>query len=350
MTASYSKRLLHFKQPIKTSRGEMESKWSYYILLKSGKKFGIGECSLIYGLSPDSITDYEKVLQKLVYSLSNESPLPSLTKYPSIQAGLEMAIRSMESKSVKSISSLAFTDGYRDIDINGLVWMGSREYMQSQIDELLKSNYKCIKMKIGAIDFDAELSLLSYIRERYDGKEVTIRVDANGAFDGAEVLYKLESLAEYDLHSIEQPITIGDLNGLARLSEMSPIPIALDEDLFLTAKRTEKWDFLNLTKPHYLVLKPSLIGGFSETEEWIEAACSLGISWWVTSALESNVGLNAIAFWLSKYKTEMTHGLGTGGLFTNNIKAPLFITDGKLSMDIDGEWEPLDTFINSIDS
>lgn len=350
MIASYSERLLHFKQPIKTSRGGMSSKWSYYILLKRGEDFGVGECSLIGGLSTDYAEDYEKVLQKLVHSLSNGSPIPNLIKYPSIQAGLEMAYISLKSKSIKSVPRHAFTDGYRDIEINGLVWMGSKEYMQSQIDSLLKSNYRCIKMKIGAIDFDIERSLLHYIRERFDGEDITIRVDANGAYDRTEALNKIEALSEYDIHSIEQPLRIGDLDGLARLCELSPIPIALDEDLFLTAKRTEKCDFLKLIRPHYIVLKPSLIGGFSEAEEWIEVANSLGIGWWVTSALESNVGLNAIAFWLSKYKTEMEQGLGTGGLFTNNIKAPLSITDGKLSIDVDGEWEPINTFVSSIES
>ena len=216
------------------------------------------------------------------------------------------------------------------IAINGLIWMGDREFMKDQIKEKIAQGFRCLKMKIGAIDFESEIELLATIRKEFSIKDIELRVDANGAFIASEALEKLKVLSNYDLHSIEQPIKQGQYHEMASLCEQTPLPIALDEELIGVIDVTKKEELLHIINPQYIILKPSLIGGFKGSSEWIDIANKSGIGWWVTSALESNIGLNAIAQWTATLKSSMPQGLGTGGLFTNNFESPLEVNNGGL--------------------
>src|SRR5690606_34324509 len=231
-----------------------------------------------------------------------------------------------------------FTHGEKNIAINGLVWMADEAYMKKQIDTKLEHGFDCIKLKIGAIDFDKELALLSFIRDNFTPGQIEIRVDANGAFNKTEALNKLTQLSKNQLHSIEQPIKQKQEDAMADLCKITPLPIALDEELIGVFGYENKWKLLQKIKPQYIILKPSLVGGFKGSSEWIEIAEELSIGWWVTSALESNVGLNAIAQWTYTLGNHMPQGLGTGGLYTNNFDCPLEVKQGELTYRNDLEW------------
>lgn len=340
MTATYHRYILNFKRPSGTSRGVLNTKETWFISLDSNGKQGIGECGLLKGLSVDDRPDYEAQLQWTCehIHLGLEQLYEKNLEFPSIQFGLEMAFKSLESQSPFELFPSLFTQGKASIPINGLIWMGSEAFMKQQIQEKIEAGFSCIKMKIGAIDFETEINLLKSIRNEFSSKDIELRVDANGAFLPKEAKDKLKRLSELDLHSIEQPIKAGQFEAMEELCETTPLPIALDEELIGIFTKAKKEELLNTIRPQYIILKPSFIGGFIGSQEWIDFANKFKIGWWVTSALESNVGLNAIAQWTFNLKSDSVQGLGTGGLFTNNFVSPLQIKNGTLRYDNELNW------------
>lgn len=343
MKASYRKYILDFKRPSGTSRGVMTQKETWFVVLEDNGRRGIGECGLLRGLSVDDRPDYE---EKLAWTCSNihlgEKGLwEALIEFPSIQFGIETAFRSLQSETPFLLFPSAFTKGTENIPINGLVWMGEEDYMKQQVEDKLRQGFSCIKLKIGAIDFEKELNLLRYIRSKFSAGLIEIRVDANGAFSLSEALYKISQLSEIELHSIEQPICKNQPDNMSELCKFSPVPVALDEELIGVFDLEQKSNLLIKIKPQYIILKPSLIGGFKGTAEWIRLAEENNIGWWMTSALESNVGLNAIAQWTFLQKNTMPQGLGTGSLYTNNFDSPLEVKNGQLCYNPSVEWNPV---------
>ena len=341
MTATYHKHILNFKQPSGTSRGVLKTKETWFIILEHHGKRGIGECGILRGLSIDDVPEYEAKLKWTCknINLGLENLLDQLIEFPSIQFGLEIAFKSLESVKEFEIFPSKFTQGKDVIPINGLIWMGTETFMKQQIKEKIEAGFGCIKMKIGAIDFNTEIRLLKSIRKEFSLSDIELRVDANGAFHSTEALEKLKTLSELDLHSIEQPIKQGQWQEMAQLCIETPLPIALDEELIGVFSVTKKQELLQTIKPQFIILKPSFIGGYSGSKEWIDLANNEEIGWWVTSALESNVGLNAIAQWAYTLKNKMPQGLGTGGLFTNNIESPLKVKNGTLQYQINKDWK-----------
>jgi o-succinylbenzoate synthase len=341
LKATYRQYNLQFKRPSGTSRGVMTEKETWFIILENEVKKGIGECGILRGLSVDDRIDYEEKLQWTCNHIHLGVDLlwEALIEFPSIQFGVEMAFQSLTSENPFLLYPSDFTDSAKSIDINGLVWMGEESFMKQQIEEKLADGFRCVKLKIGAIDFDAELQLLRFIRENFSSEQVEIRVDANGAFCLNEALYKINQLSEFELHSIEQPIQKCNTDSMAELCKTTPIPIALDEELIGVFSLAEKEDLLQKIKPQYIILKPSFIGGFRGTKEWIELAEKYKIGWWITSALESNIGLNAIAQWTFLQNNSMPQGLGTGALYTNNFDSPLQVSEGKLWYKNEMKWE-----------
>jgi o-succinylbenzoate synthase len=339
MQARFKKHRLYFKRPSGTSRGILTYKDSWFLVLHAHGKTGIGECSILEGLSPDDPQRIEAVLSSLCSALEAGNTLPDLTVWPAIQMGLETALCSLEGTHSFSLYPSKFTQGKGAIPINGLVWMGTFESMNTQILNLLKAGYNCIKLKIGALDFERELDLLAQLRKEFTEKEVILRVDANGAFQPDEALERLKRLSEFEVHSIEQPIGINQWQKMADLCSKTPVPIALDEELIGPHTAESKQQLLDEIKPQFIILKPSLLGGFKEADQWIQYADNLAIGWWITSALESNIGLNAIAQWTYLKEVSGHQGLGTGSLFTNNISSPLRIKKGCLMLDNSLHWE-----------
>ena len=305
--------------------------------LTVGACFGIGECALFKGLGTDDRPDYEAMLQTVCRGIDRIDEI-DLSTWSSIRFGVETALLDLQHGGRRMIYPSEFTAGKQAIEINGLIWMGDKRTMASRIDEKLAAGFSCIKLKIGAIDFDDECELLAAIRRRYSREDIELRVDANGAFSPYDALEHLQRLSAYDLHSIEQPIRAGQWEAMARLCEETPLPIALDEELIGITDSTEKLALLETISPQYIVLKPSLIGGFSGAEEWIEFARNCRVDWWITSALESNVGLNAIAQWTATLPINMPQGLGTGALYTNNIPSPLEQIGDELRYNPDKTW------------
>ncbi|MGB5942782.1 MAG: o-succinylbenzoate synthase [Leeuwenhoekiella sp.] len=340
MNASYRKNLLKLKRPSGTSRGVLTTKETWFIRIQELDRVGYGECGIFRGLSVDDRPDYEEHLHWACDNihLGLDELYRKLQGFPSIQIGLEMAFLSLKAEKPFELIPSRFTEGKAGILINGLIWMGDPVFMEEQIAEKLEAGFDCIKMKIGAIDFDKEIELLQGIRKKYSSEEITLRVDANGAFSPTEALEKLRRLAELDLHSIEQPIQQGQREEMARLCAETPLPIALDEELLGIFRGSEKENLLKTIKPQYIILKPSLIGGFRGSDVWISIAERLNIGWWITSALESNIGLNAIAQYTFTKKTARPQGLGTGSLFTNNVSSPLKIKQGQLYYDTQEKW------------
>ena len=339
-----SEQTLHFKQPAGTSRGVYTERKVWYVRLSDGVSEGVGECAPLPDLSCDAMGDeaYGKILRKMCETVcqTGEIPYDDLRDYPSMLFGLETAFFSLQrhlSPLTSHLSPLlfdtAFSRGEVGIPINGLVWMGSYEEMLKRMEEKLEKGFRCVKLKIGAIDFDQELDLIKRIRERFSFHEVELRLDANGAFKYEEALYKLELLSQYAIHSIEQPIKAGQWAYMADLCRESPLPIALDEELIGVNDPDMKRHMLNIIRPRYIILKPSLHGGMMGCREWIETAREMGVGSWITSALESNIGLNAIAQFASDVYGDnitMPQGLGTGQLFTDNIDMGLEIRGDQL--------------------
>ena len=340
MQASYKKYILDFKRPSGTSRGVLTQKETWFILLERDEKTGIGECGILRGLSIDDKPNYEDILKWTCVNihLGLKVLLDELIEFPSIQFGLETAFQSLESDDKFKLFPSAFTRGEDDIPINGLVWMGDKAFMSQQIKEKIVQGFKCIKLKIGAIDFETELDLIKSIRKEFSINDIELRVDANGAFSPKDALEKLKRLSELDLHSIEQPIKQGQFEAMAKLCERTPLPIALDEELIGVFSATKKEELLQTINPQHIILKPSLIGGFKGSSEWINLANNQNIGWWITSALESNVGLNAIAQWTYSLNTKTYQGLGTGSLFTNNFDSPLLVKNGTLQHEQNRHW------------
>ena len=340
MKATYKKHILTFKRPSGTSRGVLLEKETWFLILKENDKIGIGECGILRKLSVDDRPDYEQKLQWVCENihLGKDQLWDALVEFPSIQFGVEMAFLSLASKTPFELFPSEFTLGLKKMEINGLVWMGEEAFMKAQIEEKLTQGFRCIKLKIGAIDFQKELGLLAFIRNHFDEKIVEIRVDANGAFALNDALTKLHQLSEYKLHSIEQPIAKNNTDSMAELCKTTPLAIALDEELIGVFGIAAKTNLLKKIQPQYIILKPSLIGGFKGTLEWIAIAEELKIQWWITSALESNVGLNAIAQWTYTLDVKMPQGLGTGSLFINNFDSPLEVKNGTLDYNINNNW------------
>ena len=345
MKASYKKYTLNFKRPSGTSRGVLTTKETWFLILEEENNFGIGECGILRTLSIDDRPDYEEKLKWTCQNihLPKDELLAELVEFPSIQFGVEMALLSLQSQDPFRLFPSAFTKGEKGISINGLIWMGEEAFMHEQIQQKLEQGFSCIKLKIGAIDFDKEIALLQSIRKKYSASEIELRVDANGAFKPHEALQKLQRLSELDLHSIEQPIKQGQFSEMAKLCAKTPLPIALDEELIGVFSVTKKEELLQTIQPQYIILKPSLIGGFKGTQEWIDLAEKQNIGWWITSALESNIGLNAISQFTFMQNSNMPQGLGTGSLYTNNIKSPLMVKGEYITYAPKKTWD-----VNSI--
>lgn len=348
---SYLKRTLLFRFEAGTSRGVMRTRDVYWIKVhRKGDldQVGWGEAAPLTGLSPEYGPDFEAQLAGVLqqanardWDLEEESCLHQVRElvpfsFPSIRFGLETGLLDLINGGIKRILTNAFFDQGIAIPINGLIWMGTKEFMLQQIHQKLGEGYSCLKMKIGAIDFDQELELLQFIRQQKNATELTLRVDANGAFSVQEALSKLKQLQAFDLHSIEQPIQVGQWETMRELVQQSPVPIALDEELI---GRSNKEEVLSFIKPQFIILKPSLVGGILETREWIRLAEDMGIGWWMTSALESAIGLNAISQLTSTYLTSLPQGLGTGKLYDNNLTSPLLVQAGEIQYLQEGTWE-----------
>ena len=347
MKASYQPYQLKFKKPVLTSRGSMAYKNGYYIIIEHDGIKGIGECSFIEGLSIDRLDSFEDELKKTcldieeiaeTYYHSDTLPSHLISHYPALAFGVETALLDISTGGKHEIiKDSAFYQGTQAIPINGLVWMGSDEFMQQQIEQKLADGFRCIKIKVGAIDFKEECRLIENIRKNHSPAQIEIRLDANGAFTENNVRERLSILSQHTIHSIEQPIRPQQYLLMHQLCAENIIPIALDEELIGTHEDM-RLKLLETIRPQYIILKPSLLGGISECNNWVKIAHTLNIGWWATSALESNIGLNAIAQWAASKSSDVVQGLGTGSLYENNIASPLFIESGHLKYAPNGKW------------
>ena len=334
IAAKFTKKTFQFKRPSGTSRGVLTEKHAWFLEVwntEDSEVIGIGECSIIPDLSPDfdSFESYERMLTAVCADTNID-----LDEWPSIKFGLETALLDLENGGQRIIFNNGFSKGKQSIAINGLIWMGESSFMHEQIEEKLNAGFTTLKMKIGAIDFESEIKILQSIRDRYTKEQITLRVDANGAFSPEEAEHKLSILADLDIHSIEQPIKAGQYKAMAELCTKTKLPIALDEELIGIHIKVDKINLLKQIKPQFIILKPSLHGGISGTKEWIEIAESHNIPWWITSALESNIGLNAICQLAAEYDNRLPQGLGTGSLYINNIPSSLVVKNGFISRNL----------------
>jgi len=333
MKIEIEERVLHFKRPAGTSRGVYTERKLWLVTITDGPRVGVGECAPLPQLSCDDIPNYAVVLRRFCDAVeqTREIDVEAMRDYPSMLFGLETALLNLRNGDL--LFDTPFCRGETGIPINGLVWMGTFDEMSQRIEQKLQQGFRCVKLKIGAIDFESELELVRQIRHRFGPRDVELRVDANGAFPFEEALYKLELLSQYALHSIEQPIKANQWANMAELCRESPLPIALDEELIGVNDPDIKRQMLNIIRPSYIILKPSLHGGMAGVREWIDIARDMRIGSWITSALESNIGLNAIAQLCSSIygnDIKMSQGLGTGQLFTDNIPMSLEIRGDKL--------------------
>ncbi|MDN6280029.1 MAG: o-succinylbenzoate synthase [Psychroflexus sp.] len=341
MKATYKRYVLNFKRPSGTSRGVLKTKETWFLKIQKADKIGIGECGILRGLSVDDRPDYEEKLQWLCENINRDKAFlfETLKIYPSLIFGLEMAFKSLESAHPFELYQTDFVNNNQGIPINGLIWMGPKDFMLEQIKAKIEIGFRCIKLKIGAINFEQEIELLKFIRRSFSADVLELRVDANGAFSPETALDKLETLSQFNLHSIEQPISAGQAEQMYQLCQKTPLPIALDEELIGVFEKEERAALLDQIQPQYIILKPSLIGGLQESLNWISLANQRDIGWWITSALESNIGLNAIAQLTSSLATEMPQGLGTGSLYTNNITSPLEVNGDQIFYNKSKSWE-----------
>lgn len=332
MRLQFAPYMLQFREPAGTSRGVLTEKPTCFMRIfdeSDPLHFGIGEAGVYPGLSPEAD---ERFFYKLMELQANVrlGIATDLSHFPSLQSGLEQCIRDFSGGCRGIYYESCFVNGIKPIEINGLVWMGTADEMMRRLEQKLEAGFNCIKFKIGAIDWKSEVDMIEAVRRRYDRSRVEIRVDANGAFNMDEALPRLKRLADLEVHSIEQPIRAGQPSLMRFLCDVSPLPIALDEELIGKFTIEEKRDMLDSINPQYIVIKPTLTGGFSGAQEWIELANERNIGWWITSALESNIGLNALAQWTATLGNEMPQGLGTGALYTNNLSSPLYLEGDKL--------------------
>ncbi|MDE6400210.1 MAG: o-succinylbenzoate synthase [Muribaculaceae bacterium] len=341
MRLEFAPYLLHFKEPGGTSRGVMTEKPTFLIKVyeeDNPEHYGIGEAAVFPGLSPEADGNYVWKLTELMANVAIGKST-DLSRHSSIQFGLEQALLDYSCGCRGVYFPSPFTVGDTSIEINGLVWMGDFDRMIERIRQKLEEGFRCIKLKIGAIDWRREVEMIEYVRRIFDPESLVIRVDANGGFTFEEALPKLERLADLGVHSIEQPLKSGNMEQMACLCRKSPLPIALDEELIGKYTTAEREKMLDVIRPHYIILKPALCGGFSGGEEWIALAGQRGIGWWVTSALESNVGLNAIAQWTSYLGAKGAQGLGTGGVFTDNFTTPVRLEGDRLRFDVSSPFD-----------
>jgi len=349
LVASFSRKVFTFNFKARTSRGLMQNKTSWFIKIwddNNPEIVGLGECGPLPGLSIDDRKDFEEVLSRTLAQINQLEPKTEVEKlnvqriiseeFPSIIFGIETALLDLANKGKRIIFDNSFFKG-QPISINGLIWMGDMDFMMDQISKKIGEGFTCIKLKVGGLDFDRECDVLEYIRRRFFRENITIRLDANGAFKTDDVLYRLEQLSKFKVESIEQPIKPG-LEEMEELCRKSPIPIAFDEELIGIHSKEKKQQLLGHLKPQYIVLKPSLHSGFSGCKEWISIAENLGIGWWMTSALESSVGLNAICQFTASYPITMPQGLGTGAIYNNNISSPLKVEQGNIRYDSQLTW------------
>lgn len=340
MKASYAPYRLIFKTPGGTSRGVLKYKDTYFIKIwdvSNPEKYGIGECAIFRGLSYDDNVNYENKLAEVCRNIENNLAT-DLNEYPSIQFGLEGAIYDFSNGCRRICFDTPFVKDQEPIHINGLVWMGTKEEMKQRIYEKISAGFKTLKLKVGAIDFDSELELVKYVRKTYTPEQLEIRLDANGGFTSENALERLERLSEYTIHSIEQPIKAGQWESMAEICKNSPIDIALDEELIGINSFEKKEELIKAIHPKYIILKPALVGGMSGATDWLRVASSNDVGGWITSALESNIGLNIIAQWVSTLGVKIPQGLGTGNLFTNNIQSPLYQEKDYLSYNVNKDW------------
>ncbi len=331
MNGSFKKQILPFIKPVITSRGKYESRPVWLLFLEENGITGIGECAPLPGLSRETPEQVENLLKEIIAAPEVFTGRPELlSKVPSVRFALEMAWLGLRQGGKQVLFPSLFTDGQQGIPVNGLIWIGEKDDQKRQIREKLETGFRCIKLKIGALRFEEELELLEALRTEGCSYALTLRVDANGAFKPEEALAKLERLAHFEIHSIEQPIAPGNPEQMARLCNETPVPIALDEELIGINSREAKEELLDTIRPHFLVLKPSLHGGFAGCNEWIELAEQRSVGWWITSYLESAIGLNAIAQWTFTKQVTVHQGLGTGQLFRNNFDSPLELRGEKL--------------------
>ncbi len=324
--------MLKMAHPCGTSRGVLTEKPTYFIKIfdeRNPEIYGLGECAVFPGLSPEADHRYEYKLIELLANIAIGRPT-DLSRHSSIQFGLEQALRDFAGGGKGIYFPSEFTAGKEQILINGLVWMGKYDEMLERLDRKINEGFKCIKIKIGAISLQEELDLIKHIRNNYTSDQITIRVDANGGFNMENVFPVLKHLADLEVHSIEQPIPAGNSELMAFVSKLSPVPVALDEELIGIHDTDEKRRLLDEISPAYIILKPALCGGFSGAEEWISIATERNIGWWITSALESNIGLNAIAQWTAYLGASGYQGLGTGGVYSNNIATPIYLEGESL--------------------
>lgn len=335
MKINITERILHFKQPAGTSRGVYTERKIWLVEMKEDERKGIGECAPLPQLSCDDIPHYAETLRMFCDQIEQTGVIDyqALRPYPSMLFGLESAWAQLHVNGSAKLFDTPFGRGEEGITINGLVWMGTFEEMYQRIEEKIQAGFHCVKLKIGAIDWEREISLIKFIRQHFTKEQIELRVDANGGFTPQEAMRKLEQLATYDIHSIEQPIKQHQWKEMGRLCHETPLPIALDEELIGINDTTSKIELLDTIRPQYIILKPSLHGGMHGSEEWIRLAQERSIGSWITSALESNIGLNAIAHFAAKVygpHISMPQGLGTGQLFTDNIPMPIEIRGEKL--------------------
>ena len=331
---------LHFRFEAGTSRGVLTEKPTYFVKVfdsDNPEVFGLGECGPLKGLSTDDLPDFAEVLQRYcgafnrldveVFAWNLNIIIDQLVgnQYPSVRFGFETALTDYLHGGRRQLFDTPFSRGEAPIHINGLIWMGTPEVMLQQIEAKLKAGFSCLKLKIGAVDFEEELRLLRHVRQHFGPEHVTLRVDANGAFAAETAHEQLKRLAEYELHSIEQPIKPHQKEHMAALCESSPVPVALDEELIGVMDYMDKLRLLKALRPPFIILKPTLLGGFQHCREWIEIAQRLKIKWWITSALESNVGLNAVSQFAATFNNPLPQGLGTGQLYHNNLDSPLHL-------------------------
>ncbi len=345
---------LDFKFPAGTSRGVLKEKTTYLIRIsdsKSSEQYGWGECGPLTKLSVDDLEDIEERINSITAQL-NGQPCPKSAeevfdlafqlagyKYPSLRFGIETALLDLINGGIRKIFDNSFFKDQSSVPINGLIWMGHMEAMLLQISDKVTEGFDCIKMKVGSLDFEKEVDILNYVRRKYYDKQILLRVDANGAFKPEEALYKMNAMAKNDIHSIEQPIKAGQHDLMASLCKNPPIDIALDEELIGINELEEKRKLLEFIKPQYIIIKPTLLGGIKSSMEWISLAEDLNIGWWITSALESNIGLNAICQFAYEMKAKSYQGLGTGKLYHNNFSSPLVIEKGHIHYDQSINWD-----------
>jgi len=349
MKIEIQKYKLNFRFEAGTSRGVMKSKDTYFLKLYHHDNpgvYGIGECGPLTGLSPDLEGNLDNAIVQCISTISDTEDIVTKNvteivpkEFPALQFAVETAILDLHQGGNRHLFSNDFSNSISGISINGLVWMGEKALMLQRIEKKINEGFKCIKIKIGAIQINEELELLKFIRRRYSKDQITIRLDANGAFNIENALRILDQLAKFDIHSIEQPIMAGNWDAMEKICSQSPIPIALDEELIGIYDKKTKIHLLEKINPAYIILKPTLLGGLQKCKEWIELAEERSIGWWITSALESNIGLNAIAQFTANFPVKLPQGLGTGQLFHNNISSPLIIDKGYLKYDTNMSWD-----------